>query len=55
MLRTLMRGCRPKLLRRRLTWPRRRTSQTLPIFLDKLVNPVGAILISVTMVLIFGT
>jgi hypothetical protein len=33
---------------------RARRCQTLPIFLDKLVNPVGAILISVTMVLIFG-
>ena len=29
-------------------------AQTLPIFLDKLLDPLGAILISVTMVLIFG-
>lgn len=31
-----------------------RTRQTLPLFLDQLTNPVGAILISVTMVLVFG-
>ena len=28
--------------------------ETLPIFLDKLINPVGAILCSVTLVLLFG-
>ncbi len=28
--------------------------QALPIFLDRLANPVAAVLISITVVLIFG-
>lgn len=30
------------------------TAQALPIFLDRLANPVAAVLISVTVVLVFG-